>query len=314
MLESAKKLSVITTLFNSERDINQFYKALLSEIQEVTENYEIIFVDDGSSDQSLQIALDIVANNEKVSVLELSKNFGHHKAIFTGLQYSSGELVFLIDVDLEESPKLLKTFLIAMNKEFSDVVFGVQDKREGGFIKRVLGGLGWKIIDYLYTVKIPKNQCTVRLMNRNFVDALMQYREANLVFGGITSLMGFKQVGVKISKVDRNKSSYSFRNRLSVLVDGVTSFSDKPLNFMVVFGVFMMFTNTLVGMYLIFQKIFFNAAVGWSSLMVSIWFLNGMVMLCLGIIGIYIAKIFIESKKRPLTIVRTKYGKINELK
>jgi putative glycosyltransferase len=298
------KLSIVTTLYESTPFIEDFYRRASHVAKQITDDYEIVMVDDGSPDDSLQIALSLVQRDPRVRVVELSRNFGHHKALMVGLSYAKGELVFLIDVDLEEAPELLESFHDQLIRVDCDVVFGYQTQRKGGFIERSGGRFAWYLIDKLYSTKIPPNQCTVRLMRRDYVDALLQHREANTVIGGLWVITGFRQIGVPITKGHRPGASYTLARRLLALLNGVTSFSTTPLILMVYMGMLFSAASFMFGMFVILQKLIYNSAVGWASLIVSIWFMGGIIVFCLGVIGIYISRIFVETKNRPYVLVR----------
>ena len=164
------KLSIVTTLCYSPDYVNEFYERVSKEAKKITDDYEIIFVDDGSSDDSLQKAVALYEKDIKVKVIELSRNFGHHKAIMTGLSYAQGDFVFLIDSDLEEEPELLGKFWAEMQKDDTvDVVYGVQKKRKGGWFERWSGEIYYKIVNKLGNMTIPKNIITARLMKKTML-------------------------------------------------------------------------------------------------------------------------------------------------
>ena len=222
----------------------------------------------------------------------------------TGLDHARGELCFLIDSDLEEDPALLGSFLDKMQSTESDVVYGFQETRKGDKLESTGGKIAWYWINKLYSIDIPVNQCTVRLMRREYVDALLLHRESNTVIGGLWVITGFRQVGVPIAKGHRPESSYSTLLRLAMFINGITSFSTVPLNLMVMFGTTISFVAFAIGIFVILQKLIYNSAAGWASLIVSIWFMGGMIVFCLGVIGIYISRIFVETKNWPYVIVR----------
>jgi putative glycosyltransferase len=261
-------------------------------------------VDDGSPDNSLDIACTLAAKDGRVRVVELSRNFGHHKALMAGLDHAKGELCFLIDSDLEEDPALLHAFLDRMQSTDCDVVYGFQERRKGEALESAGGRIAWYWIKKLYSIDIPVNQCTVRLMRREYVDALLLHRESNTVIGGLWVITGFRQVGIAIAKGHRKDSSYSLLLRFATLLNGITSFSTVPLNLMVTFGMIVSFISFAFGIFVILEKLVRNTAVGWASLIVSIWFMGGVIVFCLGVIGIYISRIFVETKNRPYVIVR----------
>lgn len=298
------KLSIVTTLYRSAAHIAEFHRRASEAARRVTGDYEIVMVDDGSPDNSLQVACALAETDPHLRVVELSRNFGHHKALMAGLDHARGELCFLIDSDLEEDPALLGTFLDKMRATDCDVVYGYEETREGNTLKSKGGALAWHLINWLLSIDVPRNHCTVRLMRREYVDALLLHREANTVIGGLWVITGFRQLGAAISKKHRKETTYSLLMRVASLVNAITSFSTVPLHFMVALGMAVSFASFGFGLFVILRKLIYNSAAGWASLIASIWFIGGVIVLCLGVIGLYVSKIFIETKNRPYTIVR----------
>jgi putative glycosyltransferase len=299
------KLSIVTTLYNSSPTVEAFYRRAVATAESLTEDFEIVMVDDGSPDNSLEIACALVDKDSRVRVVELSRNFGHHKALMAGMAHALGELVFLIDSDLEEPPELLTRFHGRMLHGDWDVVFGYQEQRKGRFIERYGGKLAWYLIERLYAIKVVPNQCTVRLMRRSYVDALLLHREHNTVIGALWVIAGFKQLPVPFLKGERDhKPTYTFQSRAVSLLEGLTSFSVVPLTLMAYVGMMATVIAFALGIFILIRKLFYNMAVGWASLMVSIWFIGGTIIFCLGVIGMYISKIYIETKNRPYVIIR----------
>lgn len=298
------RLSIVTTLYKSGAHVEEFHRRASEAARRITDDYEIVMVDDGSPDNSLDIACVIARTDSRVRVVELSRNFGHHKAMMTGLDHSRGELCFLIDSDLEEDPALLGSFFEIMQSRDCDVVFGYEESRKGGIVKRKGGEIAWHLINRLLSIDVPLNHCTVRLMRREYVDALLLHRESNTVIGGLWVITGFRQVGNPIAKSHRKESSYSLMLRLVTLFNAITSFSTVPLNLMVMFGMVVSLVSFAVGFFVILEKLLYNVAAGWASLIVSIWFMGGTIIFCLGVIGIYISRVFVETKNRPYVIVR----------
>lgn len=302
------QLSIVTSLYNSASFIREFHRRISLEAQKIAADYEIIMVDDGSPDAGIDLALQLVEEDPHVRVVELSRNFGHHKALMTGLEHASGAIVFLIDVDLEEAPELLGEFYRELERGKWDVVFGYQETRSGGgFAKNTGGKLAWYLISKLYSVRIPLNQCTVRLMRRDYVDSLVLHKEQSTVIGGLWVITGYRQHGIPIRKLHRREygeSAYTAFTRIRVFADGVTSFSSTPLIFIFLLGLGVSFVSFLIALYVVVRKTFFHVAAGWASTIASIWFLGGLIIFCIGVVGIYISRIFVETKHRPYTIVR----------
>jgi putative glycosyltransferase len=228
--------------------------------------------------------------------------------MMTGLSNARGELVFLIDSDLEEEPELLDAFQKELKATGADVIYGVQEKRKGKLFERVSGTLFFKILNTLMSQPIPENVITGRLMTRQYVEALLRHQEREMVLMGLWGLTGFRQVPLTVKKHSKDSSTYSIGRKVSHAVNAVTSFSNKPLVLIFYLGCFILLVSSITALDLIIRKVLFGALlIGWPSLMVSIWLLGGMTIFCLGVIGIYLAKIFIEVKQRPYTIVKHIY-------
>ncbi|STX39953.1 glycosyltransferase family 2 protein [Legionella feeleii] len=308
------KLSIVATLYQSANYIDQFYKrATVVAQQFAADNYEIIFVNDGSPDSSLDLAIDISRHDNHVIVIDLSRNFGHHNAMKIGLENTKGEYVFLIDSDLEEEPEWLLPFSAQMKVEQADVIYGVQEKRKGGWFERYSGVLYYKILNWLLSIKHPKNITTARLMTRRYVDALMNYREIETIISCLWVITGFKQCPMPVKKTCKKQSTYGIFKKFSYFVNTITSFSAAPLKMIFFCGVFIFFVTMFYATYLIVGHYLMSKTVeGWTSIMVSVWMLGGMMISFIGILGIYLSKIFLEVKQRPYAIIRKIYGKTDE--
>jgi putative glycosyltransferase len=299
------KLSIVTTLYKSGAYVEEFHRRASEAARRITDEYEIVMVDDGSPDESLTIACAIARTDSRVRVVELSRNFGHHKAIMTGLDHARGELCFLIDSDLEEDPALLQEFVDRMQASDADVIYGFQDQRKGGLGEKLSGAIAYRLFDALLSHPIPRNHITVRLMKREYVDSLLLHREQETVIGGLWVITGFRQVGIPADKKARNETTYSYWHRWLKMIDSVASFSETPLVAIFYLGIIISGLSVLVAIALLIHKLIFRGAIeGWVSVMLSVWFLGGLLIFCVGVIGIYISKIFIETKNRPYTIVR----------
>ena len=273
--------------------------------QRMSADYEIVLVNDGSPDESLAMALELHGRDPRVRVIDLARNFGHHKAMMTGLAHARGRRVFLIDCDLEEEPELLAGFQEEMERTGADVVYGVQVRRKGGLFERWTGALFFKLFNLLSSQPIPPNLMTVRLMSRRYVDALVAHRERETVIAGLWALTGFQQVAVPVQKGFRRASSYNLRRKLGFLVTSIASFSDRPLVFIFYLGLTISVVAACAAAYLVVRHLFFGHLLGgWPSLIVSVWLLGGLTLLCLGVIGIYLSKVFIETKQRPYVTIR----------
>lgn len=303
------RLSVVTSLYRSADFVREFYRRVADAAGQLTPDWEIVMVNDGSPDDSLQIAIELHRRDARVRVIDLSRNFGHHKALMTGLARSRGELVFLIDSDLEEDPAWLPLFHEAMQASGADAIYGVQRSRKGGWFERASGAIFYGIFNKLLTHPFPPNIMTARLMTRRYVEALVQHREQEVSMAGLCTITGFEQRPLALMKGTRGDTSYPLRRRISAFVIAITSFSNRPLLYIFQLGVGVILLSMLAGVILLYQRLTGRVGVpGWASIMVSIWFLGGVMIFCVGVLGIYLAKVFTETKDRPYTIVREIYG------
>ena len=307
------KLSIVTTLYKSAPYIDEFYQRASAAAQQlVGESYEIIFVNDGSPDNSLDIAVSLSEKDSRVAVIDLSRNFGHHKAILTGLMQATGEYIFLIDSDLEEKPEWLLLFSEKLHLEGCDVVFGVQENRISSKFSNFLGSLFWKTFNFMSAIKIPHNPMTCRLMSRQYVDALLLVKDQVLYLAGTCAWAGFTQVSIPLTKQKipyKRQSTYTIANKIIQVVDSFASFNSSPLIITFAMGVIVCVFSLLFTLYLFFSKLINPDLVisGFTSLMVSIWFLGGLIIASVGVLGLYISKIFQEVKVRPISIIKKTY-------
>lgn len=301
------ELSVVTTLYRSEAHLPEFHRRMAAAAGAVTPDYEIVYVDDGSPDGSAALVRRIADADPRVALVELSRNFGHHPAAVAGLAQARGKRVFILDVDLEEQPEWLADFAAQMDATGADVVFGVSPARTGTPLRRLLGGAFWRLFNALSDVKVPANPCTVRIMSRRYVDALLTLPDRNLFLAGSYAWLGFRQEPRAVEKGRRpTASTYTAHRLIALFIDAVTSFTSYPLRLIFGTGVLIAAMAALAGTGLVAWKLAQPDAIelGWPSIMVSIWFLGGVTICFLGVIGIYLAKIFNETKGRPIYVVK----------
>lgn len=305
------KVSIVSTLYQSAATLQSFYSQISKEIKKInTKDYEIILVDDGSSDFSLKIAQKIASKDPHVCVIELSRNFGHHQAIMTGLSFARGMLVFLIDSDLEENPAWLSLFKRTLEKEKCDVVYGVATKRKGTLTEKISGFLFYKAFRLITGLNQPDNICTARLMTSDYVKALLQHTEKEINFGGLCLITGFKQCAKKVDKKNSSPTTYSFSKKISHFINAITSFSQKPLIFIFYTGLLLLVTAISYISFLLYRYFFIAAPPdGYTSIVASIWLSSGLIVIFNGVQGIYLSKIYLESKNRPLSIVKSITGR-----
>lgn len=305
------RLSVVATLYQSAPYLAEFHQRTGAVARAVADDdYEIVLVNDGSPDDSLRCALDIADADPHVVVVDLSRNFGHHKAMMTGLAHASGDLVFLIDSDLEEEPEYLLPFAERLRTEGCDVIYGAQERRKGGWFERLSGHWFYHLFRLFTGFELPRDVVTARLMSRRYVAALLRHEEREVFLAGLWHITGFDQRPHTVKKHHTSETTYTLRRKLSLLVNSITSFSNVPLIGIFYVGVFIFLLATANTGWLIVQWMFFARPLsGWTSVMASIWLLGGLVISFIGVVGIYLSKIFSETKRRPYTIVRQVYAR-----
>ena len=306
------KLSIVATLYKSAPYIAEFHRRASAAARQLAgDDYEIVLVNDGSPDNSLEMAIALHEADPHTVVVDLSRNFGHHAAIVAGLETAKGERIFLIDCDLEEQPEWLAAFAEEMGRTGADVVFGTQEKRIHSKVTNFCGTLFWRALNFMSEVKIPHNPMTCRLMTREYVEALLKINDKVLFLGGIFAWAGFKQHALPLvkcaSRID--KSTYTLSKKLLLVINSFSSFSAAPLYMIFISGVCICAASLLYAAYLAIYKLLHPGEIlsGFTSIMFSIWFLSGIIVMSLGVIGLYLAKIFKESKNRPIFIIKKIY-------
>jgi len=295
-------LSIVTTLYKSEDYIQSFFERISAVAKQITPSYEIIFVNDGSPDQSLELAKGL---DGPVKIIDLSRNFGHHKAILTGLRYARGRHVFLLDSDLEEPPEALTEFWQKIQGSDADVVFGVQEKRKRGFFENLSGRAFYFLFNFLSEHQLPANLIHMRIMTSRYVKSLLLHHENEILIAGLWAITGYKQVPFPVEKENQGKTTYTLTRKLSMLLTSITSFSTKPLHLIFLMGIFMLFVSFLAIAYYLTAWMYLGDPVrGYTSVILSLWFFGGLNLFAVGLVGIYLSKLYLEAKKRPVTIVR----------
>jgi len=303
-------LSIVASMYHSESYLTAFYERITRAADEVAQDYEIILVNDGSPDKSLDVALSLQEKDPRLVVIDLSMNFGHHKAMMTGLDHAKGELVFLIDCDLEEQPEWLEKFYRKFETSEADVVYGVQAQRQGGFWERFTGVIYWWTFNFLSSHKIPANMLSARLMTRRYVRQLVKHKENELDISGIWQITGFVQLPIVVNKNSKNTSTYTLKRKLVLTVRSITGFSNKPLIYIAFLGMIVLIISFLFFLYIMIVYLFVGKPPsGFTSTILSIWFLGGLILFSIGIVAIYLSVIFVETKKRPYTIIRQIYSR-----
>lgn len=304
------QISVVSTMYRSRPFLESFLAGCLEALSEIqVSDFEIVLVNDGSPDDSLSYAVGRRQDIPQLLVVDLSRNFGHHHALQAGLRHARGELIFLIDCDLEVPPSTLPKFHRKIRETGCDMVYGYQESRKGGWFEQISGGLFWKGFNLLSETKIPENIATERIMTRRFVQALLQMGDYNLFLGGMMSWTGFTQIGVPVEKKQRDgKSSYTLMKRIQLMVNAVSSFSSQPLIWLFNAGVAITLLSFSFVAYLIIRKLFFgDTLLGFTSMMGLMAVSLGILTTAIGLVGIYLGKVFNQVQNRPTYIVKDIY-------
>ena len=306
--EKQKKiLSVVTPVYNEEENIDEFYSRVLKATQDLNLELEIIYINDGSHDNTIEIINRQSEKDNRIAVLDLSRNFGKEIALTAGLDYASGDAVIVIDSDLQDPPEVIPE-LVKKWRDGNDVVNARRIKRKGeGFLKKITSYIYYRLLFFISDIKIPMDTGDFRLLNRNALDAISQLREKHRYMKGLFAWVGFKQQEIQYEREARykGKTKWSFFGLFNLAFDGLTSFSILPLRLASTVGFLSALFGFFYGVIIIIKKIFFHEpVVGFTSLVVLVTFFGGIQLLSIGIIGEYIGRIFNETKNRPLYIVK----------
>ncbi|MFC2175628.1 glycosyltransferase family 2 protein [Bacteroidota bacterium] len=299
-------ISVIVPIYNEQQVIGELYARLQKTVSEISENYELIFVNDGSKDNSLLELLKLTAEDHRVFYINFSRNFGHQIAVTAGLDACNGKAVVIIDGDLQDPPELIAE-LFKKHQEGNEVVYAKRQERKGeSAFKIVTAKLFYRILKQITTIDIPLDTGDFRLIDRKVVDYLKQMPEQNKFLRGQIAWLGFNQAEVLFNRDERKhgKTGYQVGKMFRFAMDGITSFSDKPLQLVTKIGFTISFVSFIIILYAIYSHFILNRTItGWTSLIISSMFIGGVQLISIGVIGEYISRINKNILKRPLYIV-----------
>ena len=301
------EISIVIPTYCEEGNIFELFEKLHEELSKSNiHSYEIIYINDGSHDNSLLKIKELALRDERVKYIHFSRNFGHQNALRAGLDFAKGDAVISMDADLQHPPELIST-LIGHWKEGNKVVYTKRkDTNDLSFLKKMTSKMFYKLVNYLSETKLEEGTADFRLLDRSVVEALKKFNENNLFYRGIIPGLGFKQYGIDYIPNERfsGQTKYTFSKMVRFALTGITSSSAKPLYFSIYLGAFLALCSFIYALYAIYVAIFTTEAVaGWTSTIASILFIGGIQLMMLGIVGIYLGKLFSESKKRPNYII-----------
>lgn len=304
------ELSVVVPVFNEQENLPQLYQRLVTTLDRVGLMYELILVDDGSRDQSIPIMHELAAADPRVTVIELARNFGHQVAISAGLDHARGHGVIVMDADLQDPPEVLPEF-IAKWREGYEVVYAIREKRKENIFKRMAYAAFYRLLQRVAQVEIPLDAGDFCIMDRRIVDLLNGMPERSRFVRGIRSWVGFRQIGMPYERHARHagRPKYTFTRLLYLALDGLVSFSFLPLRVITALGFVVSALSILLAIAYTIQKITIGLSPpGFATLTVAIFFLAGIQLVTIGVIGEYVGRIFEEVKRRPLYVVRAVEG------
>ena len=298
-------ISVVAPILNEETLISEFIKRVTVQLNKINSDYEVIIIDDGSTDNSwsqIQIA---AKDDQKIVGIKLSKNFGHHYAITAGLHNSKGEWVVVMDSDLQDRPEVIPELLDKAQEGF-DVVFVSRQQRPESFVYKLGQRLFYASLRFLSGIDFDSKQANFSIINRKVVEAFKKFPENARFYGSTIKWLGFSRASINAAHGLRfsGRPSYTIKKRITLALDIILSFSDRPLRFAIGLGLIMSVVSVLFSLWIFIGAINWGfSVIGWPSLIVSIFFTSGIILIVLGIIGIYLGRIFREVKARPLYVV-----------
>ena len=304
-----KLLSIIVPMYYEELVAYECYHRIKNVVNGIESmDHEIIFVNDGSKDRTLAILKSIAKGDKCVKIIDFSRNFGHQAAVTAGLFNCNGDAIVIIDADLQDPPEIIPE-MISKWEEGHQVIYGKRKIRSGeSKFKLLTAKYFYRVLSYMASIEIPKDTGDFRLMDRIVVEAFKEMPEQNRFIRGMVSWIGFDQVPLEYNRDDRfaGETKYPLRKMIKFATDGIVSFSTKPLKLTAIFGIGTIGITILLIIYTIITKIMSDTSMGWASTMCVILFFSGVQLLSLGVIGEYIARIYDESKNRPLYLVKEK--------
>ncbi|MEX1205153.1 MAG: glycosyltransferase family 2 protein [Dongiaceae bacterium] len=298
-------ISVVIPVFREAACLTELHRRLKHTLASLTPDHEILFVEDGGGDASWSVIAELAAADVRTKGLKLTRNFGQHYSITAGLDHCHGDWVVVMDADLQDRPEEIPR-LYAKAQQGYDIVLARRGTRRDPPLKRITSWVFYKIFRYLADIEYDGESGNFRIMSRKVVTNFRGMREQLRFFGGLVQWMGFPTASIEVEHAERfeGKSSYTFAKLWKLATETILAYSDKPLRVAVRLGFLMTFFSFCYGTYILGRALLYGSPIpGWNSLIVSLYFIGGVIIAILGIIGIYLGKTFDESKKRPLYII-----------
>lgn len=299
-------ISVVIPVYKAEHCLNELYQRLRLSLESITSNFEIILVEDCGGDNSWRVIEHLAAQDDRVKGLQFSRNFGQHYGITAGIDFSSGDWVIVMDCDLQDRPEEIPN-LYKKAQEGFDIVLANRGQRNDPVLKKITSWLYYSVFNYLSDMKYDGRIGNFRIISRNVVINFCSLREQLRFFGGLIQWMGYPTAMIDVQHDDRHagKTSYTFGKLWKLAIETIIAYSDKPLRLCIRLGFLLSSLSFAYGGYIAYRSMVYGVTIsGWSSLIVSLYFLGGIIICLLGMLGVYLGKTFDEVKKRPLYIIR----------
>ncbi|MEP1446583.1 MAG: glycosyltransferase family 2 protein [Paraglaciecola sp.] len=304
-------VSLIAPMYNEEEVIGVFFSTIDSTLKDVDVDYEIICVNDGSTDSTLDILKSYIEQNNRIKIIDLSRNHGKELALTAGLDYASGDAAIPIDCDLQDPPEVIIEMIKKWQEGYQVVLAKRIDRTSDSWLKRWTSSLFYKLIDNISDIHIPANVGDFRLLDRVALEVIKTYRERTRFMKGLFASLGFKETTIEYIRAPRaaGETKWNYWKLYKLALEGIISLTSLPLKIWSYIGAGVAISGFIYGVYLIVKTLVFGVdSPGYASLMVVLLFMSGLILLCLGVIGEYLSRLFVEIKARPLYIVMETVG------
>lgn len=299
------QLSIVIPVYRAEDCLEELHRRLVAALTPLTADFEILLIEDCGGDRSWEIISELAHKDRRVRGFKFARNFGQHYGITAGLDHARGDWVVVMDCDLQDRPEEIPR-LYAKAQEGFDVVLALRATRKDPLLKRLSSQIFFRLFRYLSELEYDGDAGNFRIVSRRVVESFREMRENLRLFGGLVTWMGYPSASIAVDHGERyaGESSYTFPKLMRLAVDTIIAYSDKPLRITVKFGLFVSLVSFVFGMYFLVRTLVYGQSIaGWTSLIVSIYFLSGIIISILGVMGIYLGKVFDEVKRRPLYII-----------
>lgn len=301
-------ISVVIPVYNEEANISLLYSRLMTSLSAWTSDFEVIMVNDGSSDNTLPRLIELHEQEPRFKIIDFSRNFGHQAAILAGMTEAQGEYIAVLDGDLQDPPEILKDFYTKAQEGF-DVVYAIRKKRKEGWFKRISYYLFYRFLDRITNIKIPLDSGDFGLISSRVRDEIINSTEHSLFIRGIRSWVGFRQVGCEYEREKRNagEPKFTFKKLFKLAYNGIFSFSDFPVRILTTIGFYLILVSIGYTIYSLIRYFQGNAPTGFTTLAIAIFFFGSVQIFTVGIVGEYVLRTYNESRNRPIYIIKNKY-------